>query len=99
MAKRISHGKAAADEGKKAALDAASVAFPDLGKARGIKGAIDHGERAVHHAKKAAEQAVRSKTRKAEKALRNLVNLSLPKRKRTTATKTKRKKTAAGRKR
>ncbi|MBA7640574.1 hypothetical protein ES703_48244 [subsurface metagenome] len=99
MAKRISHGKAAGDEAKKAVLDAAGVALPDLSKARGIIGTIDHGEKAVYHTKKAAEKAVKSKIRKVKRFLGDPLNLNQPKRKRKSATKTNRRKTTARKKR
>lgn len=92
MAKRTSHRKAAADEAKKAALDAASVVFPDLSKARSIIGVIDHGEKAIQHGRKAVKSTVRSRINRIKKAL----GLK-PKRKPTT--KTRRKKTTARRKR
>ena len=99
MGKRISHGKAAADEARKAALDAAGVAFPDLDKARGIIGAVDHGEKAVYHTKKVVEKAVRDKKRKVKNTIADLLKLNQQKRKRRTATKTSRKKTTSRRKR
>ena len=82
MAKRISHGKAAADEAKKASLDAAGVAIPDLGKARSIIGAIDHVEKAIYHTKMAARQLARSKKQKFKRTFRNLLKSTKQQRKR-----------------
>jgi hypothetical protein len=79
--KRISHGKAAADEAKKAALDAASIAIPELSKARNIIGTIYHGEKAAQHAKKAIKETIRAKTRKLRKAIEDPLKLKQPKRK------------------
>jgi hypothetical protein len=82
MVRRISHGKAAADEARKASLDAAGVAIPDFGKARGIIGAIDHGEKAIYHAKMAARQFARSKKQRIKGTLRNLLKLGRQQRRR-----------------
>ena len=77
--KRISHGKVAADEAQKAALDAASAVIPEFGKARSIRSAIGHADKAVQHAKKAAEQIVKDRKRKVKKALTDKVPRIRPK--------------------
>ena len=82
MVKRTKHSKAAADESKKAALDAAGVAFPEFSKARGIIGAIDHGEKAIYHTKMAARQFAKSKKQKIKRTLKNLPKFSKQQRKR-----------------
>ena len=87
MTKRISHHKKAADEAKKAALDAASVVFPDFGKAHSIVSGIDHSEKAIYHGKKAGENELNK--------LKNRIKGLL---KRKPARKLGRKKTTRGRK-
>jgi len=79
--KRISHSKAAADEAKKAALDAASIAIPELSKARNIIGTIHHTERAAWHTKEAIKKTVRAETRKFMKAIEDPLKLKQQKRK------------------
>lgn len=95
MANRISHGRAAADEAGKAAFDLASVFVEDLGKARHVVSAADHGEKAVQHAREAARRVVKSKIARTKKTVRKLLNLNQPKRK--ALTKTSRRKTRATR--
>jgi len=73
MTRRINYRKAAIREGRKAALDAAGVAFPKLGTALGITSAVSHGANAIEYGLKAAKQASRRQIRGVKRTLKSRV--------------------------
>jgi hypothetical protein len=74
MGKRINYRKAAMQESKKTIMDAAGVAFPKLGDAVGITGAVRHGANAVEYGVKAAREGTQKRITRAKKTIRKRVS-------------------------